>query len=368
MQNKERPGIIDVKSLLEIDGKLKLNLVCGAHYHVLNQKQWEFLKNHYATNGEIFKNSREIYDNTAINSNSPQVDLKKLKENAPDIQDTQEKKSNSKQKNDIKTNKDKGEIKIKEKVGKEVRFLSDFPTNSQGIENNLDNNFKRSQTSLKKDSYDSVSPIPIQRINIKDIEIIQKSSKEIISKNIYDLPARASKLKESEQIREIERAKTIGKISIKEQENEKELKNKNDKRSISPINLRPMSSLKNSEITSNKQLQSTQPSFLCRPFGLENPKFQCYLNSVLQCIISLQEFSYYILSKKSSKRILNSFSSLLKNAKASDIQSAQAISSLFQKSFPSHKQHDAPEFLRIFIDRINTELGENTKKSNKNTP
>ncbi|OMJ88161.1 hypothetical protein SteCoe_9980 [Stentor coeruleus] len=113
-----------------------------------------------------------------------------------------------------------------------------------------------------------------------------------------------------------------------------------------------------SNLSSSLRLQSGR-------VGLENPGLFCYLNSGIQCLLSINPFvecmfklqCMGILDTKEvslliSKLIKSVFSMRCGTVKPSPLWK------YIVKYFPSNKQHDMPELVRFIINQIESELGE----------
>jgi len=95
--------------------------------------------------------------------------------------------------------------------------------------------------------------------------------------------------------------------------------------------------------------------------GLENPGFFCYMNSGLQCILSaegLQQF--FIENQFPSGKFPVSFLASKLFTSVFELNSGRlrpvSFWNYISKHFDSTKEHDLPEFLRFFINAIDTEL------------
>ena len=103
-------------------------------------------------------------------------------------------------------------------------------------------------------------------------------------------------------------------------------------------------------------------------FGLENPRYQCYLNTVLQCFLSLKDVINTILATNSSTPLIESIKKLIFDSKTANVLSSRPFLSIFLKNFSPYTQHDAPEFFRIFLDKLNTDFEAKKPTKEKGTP
>ena len=67
-------------------------------------------------------------------------------------------------------------------------------------------------------------------------------------------------------------------------------------------------------------------------FGLENPRYQCYLNTVLQCFLSLKDVINTILATNSSTPLIESIKKLIFDSKTANVLSSRPFLSIFLKS------------------------------------
>lgn len=134
----------------------------------------------------------------------------------------------------------------------------------------------------------------------------------------------------------------------------------------------------NGSISSQTSTPSNRPvtrlslisSSLSRPalkFGLHNPRFQCFLNTVVQCLFSFPGFVAGLTSLGKSGPICRSLQAIIqecRESKRSDVViSCSTLASIFSKAFPGYKQHDAPEFCRALLDGIDSEFQKSIKKT-----
>ena len=104
------------------------------------------------------------------------------------------------------------------------------------------------------------------------------------------------------------------------------------------------------------------------PIGLANPSVYCFMNTCLQCLISIPELNYYFISNDYLNDARNAKRSALRNCNAYRqlLTSYQSHSSYFfppksiyttcHSFLPSHHQHDCQEFLRRLLGSIQDEL------------
>ena len=89
--------------------------------------------------------------------------------------------------------------------------------------------------------------------------------------------------------------------------------------------------------------------------GLENNGNNCYMNTTLQCLLSINNFTKAILKTKKNSPFLTIFKGFYSQIKTGKADCSKMID-FFKAEFPLGKQHDAPEFLRKIIEYIDKEL------------
>lgn len=134
----------------------------------------------------------------------------------------------------------------------------------------------------------------------------------------------------------------------------------------------------NGSVSSQTSTPSNRPvtrlslisSNLSRPtfkFGLHNPRFQCFLNTVVQCLFSFPGFIAGLMNLGKSGAICRSLQMIIqecKESRRSDVViSCSTLAAIFSRAFPGYKQHDAPEFCRALLDGIDNEFPKNVKKT-----
>lgn len=99
--------------------------------------------------------------------------------------------------------------------------------------------------------------------------------------------------------------------------------------------------------------------------GLENPGLFCYMNSGLQCLLSINNLVDCMLKLKTMGCLENKEASLLFAKLIQTIFSIRSgvvkptpVWKYIVKYFPENKQHDMPEFFRFIVNQIEVELGE----------
>ena len=126
---------------------------------------------------------------------------------------------------------------------------------------------------------------------------------------------------------------------------------------------------KKDQISTPTQEASTRLSLISRnlsksvlKFGIYNPRFQCFMNTVLQCLFSFDSFVSRV-EKDAPGPISRSLNSAVKEGRLMRGQdgyvTCQTLPAIFSKTFPGYKQHDAPEFCRALLDRLNEEFPKN---------
>ncbi|CAD8129283.1 unnamed protein product [Paramecium sonneborni] len=112
-----------------------------------------------------------------------------------------------------------------------------------------------------------------------------------------------------------------------------------------------------------------QPKFYELPYvGLQNPKYYCYMNSALQCLLSIRELNDSLLKqpKQQNKKFTMAYQGLLRLVQNSIPGSAISVEKLQNKclyKFKYQQQQDAHEFLLYLLSEIQQELvGKNEYK------
>ena len=101
--------------------------------------------------------------------------------------------------------------------------------------------------------------------------------------------------------------------------------------------------------------QSMSKPLLNGIVGLKNTGCNCYMNTILQCILSINNLTKAILKIKKETPFITILKDFYMQIK-SGVGDGRKFSNYFQAEFPSNKQHDAPEFLRKILDVIDKEL------------
>jgi ubiquitin C-terminal hydrolase len=99
--------------------------------------------------------------------------------------------------------------------------------------------------------------------------------------------------------------------------------------------------------------------------GLENPGLFCYLNSGIQCLLSITHLVEYTLRQFQSgnlegKELSSLMAKLMKMvfSMKSGVIKPRLLWKYIIKFFPSNKQHDMPEFVRFVVNQVESELGD----------
>lgn len=94
--------------------------------------------------------------------------------------------------------------------------------------------------------------------------------------------------------------------------------------------------------------------------GLENKDFQCYLNSALQCLVSLKPVKDWAVLETDPKRrfcyAVGTLTRVIYEAEPMSVLSPQPLLDLIQHRFSPSKMHDSVEFLVYLLDHIDREL------------
>ncbi|CAG9329694.1 unnamed protein product [Blepharisma stoltei] len=120
----------------------------------------------------------------------------------------------------------------------------------------------------------------------------------------------------------------------------------------------------NSGLQHTNSLDCNAPTLRNGKVGLENPGFFCYMNSALQCLMSITPFRdfFYQLELTSNKLVFTELISELTKSIFKLEKGAVRPSRLWKYVslyFSPGKQHDLPEFLRFVINKLERELSEN---------
>lgn len=99
--------------------------------------------------------------------------------------------------------------------------------------------------------------------------------------------------------------------------------------------------------------------------GLENPGLYCYLNSGIQCLLSITQFVQIILKIKQigmldDKKLALLLATLIQTffeVKNGWILKTAPLRKYVSEYFPENKQHDMPELFRFLINQLVSELG-----------
>lgn len=106
------------------------------------------------------------------------------------------------------------------------------------------------------------------------------------------------------------------------------------------------------------------------PKGLFNPSVYCFMNTCLQCLLSIPEFNNYFSEeiytqdKKSKKSgTCNAVKELIEayNSSSSSLKAPNSIYKVCHSFLEPNQQHDCQEFLRRFLSSLQEELNYNKK-------
>ncbi len=114
-------------------------------------------------------------------------------------------------------------------------------------------------------------------------------------------------------------------------------------------------------------------SFECEPKGIYNPSVYCFMNTGMQCLLSIPELNSYFLTEKfkkdrvskitqSASNALNEFISKYSKT-SSSIRACESLFKICHSFLEPSQQHDCQEFLRRFLSKIQEELNYNKKYS-----
>ncbi|CAD8083158.1 unnamed protein product [Paramecium sonneborni] len=122
------------------------------------------------------------------------------------------------------------------------------------------------------------------------------------------------------------------------------------------------------KITPGRQISSKTKSIKIYPksyelpfVGLQNPKYYCYMNSALQCLLSIKELndSLLKLSKQQNKKFTMAYQDLLRvvqNSIPGSSISVEKLQNMCLNKFKYSQQQDAHEFLLFLLSEIKEEL------------
>ncbi|CAD8092813.1 unnamed protein product [Paramecium sonneborni] len=104
--------------------------------------------------------------------------------------------------------------------------------------------------------------------------------------------------------------------------------------------------------------------------GFYNPKYDCYMNATLQCLLSFSKFNQKILKiKKQQDRLFTTayqnLIKLIQNAIPGSSITVDLLKNICQKKFKDTQQQDSHEFLLFFLSQIKEELTEKKNQEKK---
>ena len=156
---------------------------------------------------------------------------------------------------------------------------------------------------------------------------------------------------------------------------EKELLSKTDKDTISIIS-NTQYSFKESMSSSSFNLDSYKKISLT-PLGLKNPSIYCYMNCMLQILLSIPELNYYFLNKKYKQEqnhktlICDDYSNFISlyqyflNHKENKMDLPPYMLDICNSLLPRGIMNDCEEFLMLFLKSIQEELNHNKNSTSE---
>ena len=112
-------------------------------------------------------------------------------------------------------------------------------------------------------------------------------------------------------------------------------------------------------------------SFQLKPKGLYNPSVYCFMNTCMQCLLSIPELNHYFSSnkyaveKKTKKGTptCNSMKEFIESYEdcSSSLKTPSSLYKVCHSFLEPNQQHDCQEFLRRFLTKIQEELNYNKK-------
>ncbi len=108
-----------------------------------------------------------------------------------------------------------------------------------------------------------------------------------------------------------------------------------------------------------------------KPKGLYNPSVYCFMNTCMQCLVSIPELNYYFgtgvfLKEKKSKKdsvACNALKEFINSYEKSSgsLKAPSSIYNVCHSFLTANTQHDCQEFLRRFLTKIQEEINWNKK-------
>ncbi|OMJ75557.1 hypothetical protein SteCoe_25291 [Stentor coeruleus] len=352
--NKERPGKIINKELFSGNGRLKPGLERGIHYRCINSKQWEFLKSNYSCDMEICQKTTDIYGNLIEDKHNNIETIVKPKENSLK---TQTMTNDEPKRYDPKTKSNDNSISNKEYVVKTKEHVKSLDkTPEEGKLKRIVSSDRRSQFRTEDKNLIKLSYSPKPTGN-------QDPKNDVKTSYLYTNDKTTDKRLETANSQLLSANKKYSDILSKPP-----LKTISEFNSIKkttegyfPFESPNKSPINSQNSTSSRLVQmpkTLSSSMFLFQFGIENPMYQCFMNSALQCLFSFPQAISDIAQTKSSSPVLSAIKNIVKDAQnGRKSVSAAPLASFFARQFPKNKQHDSPEFLRLLLDKLNTEFG-----------
>ncbi|MCQ2817554.1 MAG: ubiquitin carboxyl-terminal hydrolase [archaeon] len=237
------------------------------------------------------------------------------------------------------------------------------------------------------------TPLEEEDKNNYSKEVLKENTEEDLKEEDQkDPPKKLKKKKHSSQskiknkskspLKEHKKNKSINKIDSEGQDDLSTMSNtvtkKKNKETDSNIKTYKSKPSKNISTVISTKTSTINSSFLTNlndfcsqdvsPKGLNNPSVYCFMNTCLQCIISIPELNYYLTTgkykneAKYSPKYCEKLAEFIKDYKeAEDTLNPRKIIKVCNSLLPSGEQHDCHEFLCRLIGKIQEELNQKKK-------
>ncbi|OMJ66209.1 hypothetical protein SteCoe_37036 [Stentor coeruleus] len=149
--------------------------------------------------------------------------------------------------------------------------------------------------------------------------------------------------------------KSIHVSKVKPLRGSKDMKSESDRtRSVRSITVRsnPEFQFKTIDLSSKSAYNGV--------FGLQNSGCICYMNSALQCLVTLTPLTKEILKSQKSTPLVSILKEFYSESRTG-FANNKKIEEFFKTEFPPGKQHDMPEYLRKVFEILDQELASHKK-------
>lgn len=137
-----------------------------------------------------------------------------------------------------------------------------------------------------------------------------------------------------------------------------------DNNNTKTVNLTSLNTTSNTKNSAFFQYTKLQP-FNLKPKGIYNPSVYCFMNTCLQCLITIPEINYFFYNREFSSISRNTglqacealyrFIDYYKDSKGS-FQPPSVIYDVCHSFLSPNRQHDSQEFMRHFLGKIQDEI------------